>query len=87
MINKLLGAAAVAVVALGAAPVYAAKVGAGCSGANLTKAESTVEAMANGDGKWAAEKEIAAAQDSLLNGKMGACGVHLFKATHTTTAR
>jgi hypothetical protein len=29
-----------------------------------------------------AQKEIAMAQDSMLNGKMGACGMHLSKAMH-----
>ena len=43
--------------------------------------------MADGDSKWAAEKEMAAAQDSLLSGKMGACGAHLGKAMHATMAK
>ena len=34
-----------------------------------------IENMADGEGKIAAQKEIAAAQDAMLNGKMGACGV------------
>ena len=55
-------------------------VAAGCSGDNMAKTEASVEAMADGDNKWAAEKEMAAAQDAMLNGKMGACGSHLSKA-------
>ena len=43
-------------------------------GANLGKTESAIEAMADGDGKWAAEKEMAAAQVSMLNGKLASCG-------------
>ncbi len=77
-----------AAVALALTPAQAAKMGAvGCSGANMTKTESTIEAMADGGGKWAAQKEVAAAQDSMLNGKMGACGMHLSRAMHATMAK
>ena len=41
-----------------------------------------IEAMADGEGKMAAQKEIAQAQDAMLNGKMGACATHLSKAMH-----
>ncbi len=43
--------------------------------------------MADGDGKMVAQKEIAAAQDSMLNGKMSACGMHLNKAMQATTGK
>ena len=62
-------------------PASAASMG-GCSGANLEKIESAIEAMADGDGKWAAEKEVAMAQSAMLDGKMGACAAHLSKAMH-----
>ena len=87
MVKKFLGAAAMAAVALAFVPAHAAKMGMGCSGANLGKTESAIESMADGDGKWAAEKEMAAAQDSMLNNKMGACGAHLSKARHATMAK
>ena len=87
MVKKLLGAAAMAAVALAVVPAHAAKMGTGCSGANLGKTESAIEAMADGDGKWAAEKEMAAAQDSMLNNKWGTCGAHLSKAMHATMAK
>jgi hypothetical protein len=83
MIKKLLGAAAMAAVAFAVVPAHAAG---GCSGANLTKVESLVEGMADGDGKWAAQKEVAAAQDAMLAGHMGACGMHLGKAMHAGMA-
>jgi len=54
----------------------------GCSGGNLTKTESMIEAMADGDGKSMAQKEIAMAQTAMLDGKMGACAAHLGKAMH-----
>ena len=82
MLNKLLAAAAMAAIAYAVVPANAAHVRAGCSGANLTKTESSIEAMADGEGKIAAQKEIALAQDAMLNGKMGACGMHLNKAIH-----
>jgi hypothetical protein len=86
MSNKLLGAAAMAALILAVAPASAANMG-GCSGANLTKTESAIEAMADGEGKMTAQKEIAQAQDALLNGKMGACAVHLSKAMHAGTVK
>ena len=81
MSNKLLGAAAMAAVLLAVQPASAAKMG-GCSGENLSKTESMIEAMADGEGKIAAQKEIAQAQDAMLSGKMGACAAHLSKAMH-----
>ena len=82
MLNKLLAAAAMAAIAYAVVPANAARVGAGCSGANLAKTETSIEAMADGEGKMAAQKEVALAQDAMLNGKMGACGMHLNKAMH-----
>jgi hypothetical protein len=79
MINKLLGAAAMAAVIYSAVPASAASMG-GCSGGNLEKTESMIEAMADGDGKWMAQKEVAIAQSAMLDGKMGACAAHLSKA-------
>ena len=87
MLNKLLAAAAVAAIAYATCPANAAKVSAGCSGGNLSKTESTVEAMADGDAKIAAQKEMSAAQDAMLAGKMGACAAHLGKAMHTGGAK
>ena len=81
MINKLLGAAAMAAVILAVAPASAAHM-AGCSGENMMKTESMIDTMADGEGKMMAQKEIAAAQTSMLDGKMGACSMHLSKAMH-----
>lgn len=87
--TKLLGVIALAAVAFAVAPAQAAKHAAmgGCSGSNLEKTETAIENMADGDSKFVAQKEIAAAQDSLLNGKMGACGTHLNKAMHATMGK
>ena len=88
MLNKLLGAAAMAAVALVVVPAHAAKMAAvGCSGDNQMKAETTVESMPDGDGKIMAQKEVAMAQDAMLSGKIGACGMHLSKAMHAGMAK
>jgi hypothetical protein len=82
MLKRLIGAAAIAAIAYAVVPANAAKVSAGCSGENLSKTESMIEAMADGEGKITAQKEVAQAQDAMLNGKMGACAAHLTKAMH-----
>jgi len=87
MLNKLLVATAMAAIAYAIVPANAAKVSAGCSGDNLSKTETMIENMAEGPGKMTAQKEIAAAQDAMLSGKMGACASHLSKATHTGMAK
>jgi hypothetical protein len=86
MINKLLGAAAMAAIAYAVVPASAAKM-AGCSGENLSKTETMIETMADGEGKMAAQKEVAQAQDAMLGGKMGVCAVHLSKAMHAGMAK
>ena len=75
-----------AAVIITVAPASAAKMG-GCSGENLSKTESMIETMADGEGKMAAQKEVAQAQDAMLGGKMGACAMHLSKAMHAGTAK
>ena len=87
MLNKLFAATAIAAMAYAVSPADAARVKAGCSGDNLSKTESMIENMADGEGKIAAQKEIAAAQDAMLSGKMGACASHLSKAMHVGTAK
>ena len=64
---------------LAVAPASAAKMG-GCSGENMAKTESMVEAMADGTDKSMGQKEIAMAQTAMLDGKMGECAVHIHHA-------
>lgn len=80
MRTKLIAISALAATLGAVLPAHAAKHGMACGGANLEKTETAVEAMADGDAKYTAEKEVALAQDALLTGKMGACAVHLSKA-------
>ena len=87
MLNNLLAATAIAALAFAISPADAARVKAGCSGDNLSKTETMIENMADGEGKIAAQKEIAAAQDALLNGKAGVCAVHLSKAMQAGTGK
>jgi hypothetical protein len=86
MINKLLGATAMAAVAFAVVPASAAKMG-GCSGENLSKTESMIEVMADGEGKIMAQKEVAQAQEAMLSGKMGVCAAHLSKAMHAGASK
>jgi hypothetical protein len=81
MMKTLVGAAAMAAVIYSTVPAAAASMG-GCYGGNLTKTESSVEAMADGQDKSTAQKEIAMAQTAMLGGKMGECAKHLNKALH-----
>jgi hypothetical protein len=86
MTKHLFGAAVLAAIVSIAVPAHAAKMG-GCSSPNLEKAETAIENMADGDGKWAAQKEVALAQDAMLNGKMGQCGMHLSKAMQSSMGK
>jgi len=57
-----------------------------CSGENLSKTESMIEVMADGEGKNAAQKEIAQAQDAMLSSQDGRlCGP--ISARRCTSAR
>jgi len=84
MLKKLLSAAAMAASAYAFVPAHAAHhavhVGIGCSGEDLAKTEGAVEAMADGPGKFMAQREVAQAQDAMLNGKMSGCAMHLTRA-------
>jgi hypothetical protein len=87
MAKHLFGAAIVAATVSIAIPAHAGKTSAGCSSANLEKTETMIENMADGDGKMTAQKEVALAQDSMLNGKMGACGMHLSRAMQASMSK
>jgi hypothetical protein len=63
-------------------PAHAAQVGIGCSGENLARTEGAVEAMTDGPGKFVAQREVAQAQDAMLNGMMSGCAMHLGRAMH-----
>ena len=82
MLKKLLGVAAVAASAYAFVPAHAAQLGIGCSGDNLARTEGAVETMADGPGKFMAQREVAQAQDAMLNGKMSGCAMHLSRAMH-----
>ena len=91
MLRKLLGAAAMAASAFALVPAQAAHVhharvhhavhvGVGCSGDSFAKAEGGVETMADVPAKFAAQREIAQAQDAMLGGQMSGCAMHLSRA-------
>jgi hypothetical protein len=81
MLKNLLGAAVIAAVGFTVAPASAAKMAA-CSDVNMQKTESATEAMADGPYKTVAQQEIAQAEHAKLDGKMGACAMHLTNAMH-----
>jgi hypothetical protein len=88
MLKRLLSAAAMAASACAfvpahAAHVHAARVGVGCSGDNLARTEGAVETMADGPGKFMAEREIAEAQSEMRGGRMRGCAMHLSRAMHS----
>ncbi len=89
MIKTLIAATTMAAVVYAVAPAQAAHrhMGVGCSGANFGKTEAAVEAMADNEVKFAAEKEVSLAQDAMLNNKWGACGAHLSKAAEASMAK
>jgi hypothetical protein len=86
MFKKLLGAAAMAALMSSTVPASAAHMAA-CSGANLEKTESMIESAADGPGKFMAYREITMAQNAMLDGKMGACAMHLTKAMQDGTVQ
>ncbi len=81
MLKNLLGAAVIAAVGFAVIPASAAKM-ASCGDGNMQKTESATEAMADGPGKTAAQKEMALAEHAKQDGKMGACAMHLSNAMH-----
>ena len=56
MLKNIFAAAAMAAIAYAVVPANAA--GGGCSGANLTKTATMIDAMADGEGKIMAQKEV-----------------------------
>jgi hypothetical protein len=84
MLNKLLGAAAMAAAAYAFVPAHAA--GFGCSGDDQAKAQGQVAGMADGPAKFAAQAEIARAQSAYLAGHMNQCAVHLANAMSASAA-
>jgi hypothetical protein len=86
VINKLLGAAAMAAITCAFLPAHAARVGVGCSGDNLAKVEGNIDTMADGPAKFTAQREIAAAQDAMLKGSMSRCAMHLGMAMRNEAA-
>jgi hypothetical protein len=86
MLRKLLGVAAMAASTYAFVPAHAAQIGFGCSGEDQARVEGTVETMADGPGKFTAQREVAQAQDAMLNGNMRGCAMHLGRAMNAGSA-
>jgi len=82
MLKKLLGAAAMAASAYAFVPAHAAHLNVGCGTDELARTEGALETMADGPGKFTAEREVAEAQDAMLKGSMRGCAMHLSRAMH-----
>jgi len=64
----------------------AAPKAAGCNGPAQEKAESLVDAMADGPNRSVAQMEMAYAQRDYLSGRMASCAVHLARASQAAAA-
>jgi hypothetical protein len=82
MLKKLLGAAAMAASVYAFVPAHAAHLNVGCGTDELARTEGALETMADGPGKFTAEREVAEAQDAMLKGSMTGCAMHLSRAMH-----
>ena len=87
MLNKLLAAAAMAAVAYAVVPANAAKVSAGCSGDNLTKTETMIENMADGEGKIDGAEGNRGRAGCHAQRQDGRLRMHLSKAMHAGMAK
>jgi hypothetical protein len=82
MLKKLLGAAAMAASAYAFVPAHAAHLNVGCGTDELARTEGALETMADGPGKFTAEREVAEAQDAMFKGSMRGSAMHLSRAMH-----
>jgi hypothetical protein len=82
MLKKLLGAAAMAASVYAFVPAHAAHLNVGCGTDELARTEGALDTMADGPGKFTAEREVAEAQDAMLKGSMSGCAMHLSRAMH-----
>ena len=87
MLNRSIVAATVAAFAYAAIPANAAKVSAGCSGDNLSKTETMIENMADGEGKIDGAEGNRGCAGRAAQRQDGRCSMHLSKAMHAAMAK
>jgi hypothetical protein len=79
--------AAVAAIAITAAPAFAKSKAAGCSADGMAKADAAVMKMPDGDNKTAAMQEMTAAKSSMSQNDMAGCSMHMSKAVKMTAMK
>jgi hypothetical protein len=79
--------AALAAIALAAAPALAKSKTAGCSADGMAKADAAVMKMPDGDNKTAAMQEMTSAKSSMSQNDMPGCSMHMSKAMKMTAMK
>ena len=79
--------AALAAIAITAAPAFAKPKTAGCSTDGMAKADAAVMKMPDGDNKTAAMQELTAAKSSMSQNDMQGCAMHMSKAMKMTAMK
>jgi hypothetical protein len=72
--------AALAAIAITAAPAFAKPKASGCTDESIAKADAAVMKMPDGDAKTAAMQETTAAKSSMSQKDMAGCSMHVSKA-------
>jgi hypothetical protein len=79
--------AAVAAIAIAAAPAFAKSKAAGCSTDGMTKADTAVMRMPDGENKTMAMQEMTSAKSSMSQNDMAGCSMHMSKAMKMTAMK
>ena len=79
--------AALAAIALTAAPALAKSKSAACSADGMAKADAAVMKMPDGDNKTAAMQEMTSAKSSMSQNDMPGCATHMSKAMKMTAMK
>jgi hypothetical protein len=86
MITRIV-CAAVAAIAISAAPAFAKSKTAGCTDDSIAKADAAVMKMPDGDNKTAAMQEMTSAKSSMSQKDMAGCSMHMSKAMKMTAMK
>jgi hypothetical protein len=79
--------AALAAIAITAAPAFAKSKTAGCSTDGMAKADAAVMKMPDGDNKTKAMQEMTSAKSSMSQNDMAGCAMHMSKAMKITAMK
>jgi hypothetical protein len=79
--------AALAAIAIAAAPAFAKPKTAGCSADGMARADAAVMKMPDGDNKTAAMQAMTAARTSQSQNDLAGCAMHMSKAMKMTAVK